>query len=160
MISNGFTTCLWFDDNAEAAADFYLSVFKDGKRGRIGRYTDAGPGEAGSVMVVEFEINGQKFVALNGGPLFTFSEAVSFQIHCADQAEVDHYWEALTADGGEPSQCGWLKDRFGLSWQVVPAEVIDLISDPDPEKAARASAAVYTMTKIDLAAVKHAHAGG
>ncbi|MER5731996.1 VOC family protein [Streptomyces sp. NPDC002138] len=160
MISNGFTTCLWFDDNAEAAADFYLSVFKDGKRGRIGHYTDAGPGQAGSVMVVEFEINGQKFVALNGGPLFTFSEAVSFQIHCADQAEVDHYWEALTADGGEPSACGWLKDRFGLSWQVVPAEVIDLISDPDPEKAARASAAVYTMKKIDLAAVKKAYAGG
>ncbi|MFI5986030.1 VOC family protein [Streptomyces sp. NPDC051555] len=159
MISNGFTTCLWFDGNAEAAADFYLSVFKDGKRGRIGHYTDAGPGEVGSVMVVEFEINGQKFVGLNGGPRFTFTEAVSFQIHCADQAEVDHYWEALTADGGEPSVCGWLKDRFGLSWQVVPAEVIDLISDPDPAKAARASAAVYTMKKIDLAAVKKAHAG-
>ncbi|MET9700475.1 VOC family protein [Streptomyces sp. NPDC006529] len=160
MISNGFTTCLWFDGNAEEAADFYLSVFKDGKRGRTGRYTDAGPGEAGSVMVVEFEINGQKFVGLNGGPQFTFSEAVSFQIHCDDQAEVDHYWQALTAGGGEESVCGWLKDRFGLSWQVVPAEVIDLISDPDPEKAARASAAVYTMKKIDLAAVKKAHAGG
>ncbi|WP_330328669.1 VOC family protein [Streptomyces sp. NBC_00536] len=160
MIGNGFTTCLWFDDNAEAAADFYLSVFKDGKRGRVGHYNDAGPGEPGSVMVVEFEINGQKFIGLNGGPMFTFSEAVSFQIHCEDQAEVDHYWAALTADGGEESQCGWLKDRFGLSWQVVPAEVIDLISDPDPEKAARASAAVYTMKKIDLAAVKKAHAGG
>ncbi|MDJ0383130.1 VOC family protein [Streptomyces sp. G-G2] len=160
MTSNGFTTCLWFDGDAEAAADYYLSVFKDGKRGRTGHYTEAGPGRTGGVMIVEFEINGQKFVALNGGPQFHFTEAVSFQIHCADQAEVDHYWAALTADGGEESVCGWLKDRFGLSWQVVPAEVIDLISDPDPEKAARASAAVYTMKKIDLAAVKKAHAGG
>ncbi|MGW0364424.1 VOC family protein [Streptomyces sp. NPDC002990] len=159
MTSKGFTTCLWFDGNAEAAAEFYVSVFKDGRIGRIGRYTEAGPGPAGEVMVVEFEINGQKFVGLNGGPQFAFTEAVSFQIHCADQAEADHYWEALTADGGQEVACGWLKDKFGLSWQVIPTEAIDLISDPDPERATRASAALLKMKKLDVAQLRRAAEG-
>ncbi|MEV6950503.1 VOC family protein [Streptomyces sp. NPDC051183] len=159
MTSKPFTTCLWFDGNAEAAADFYLSVFKDGKLGRIGRYGEAGPGRAGEVMVVEFEVNGQNFIGLNGGPQFPFTEAVSFQIHCADQAEADHYWEVLTKDGGQESACGWLKDKFGLSWQVVPTEAIDLISDPDPGRAARATAAMMEMKKLDVAAMRRAADG-
>ncbi|MFJ6795220.1 VOC family protein [Streptomyces sp. NPDC091268] len=156
MTTRPFTTCLWFDGDAEAAADFYLSVFKDGKLGRIGRYGEANPDLAGQVMVVEFEINGQKFVGLNGGPQFPFTEAVSFQIHCADQAEADHYWQALTSDGGRESSCGWLKDKFGLSWQVVPDEALDLISDPDPRRAARATEAMYRMKKLDVAAMRRA----
>jgi predicted 3-demethylubiquinone-9 3-methyltransferase (glyoxalase superfamily) len=159
MSTDGFTTCLWFDGQAEEAADFYVSVFENSRIGRVGRYTEAGPGPAGSVMVVEFEANGQKFVALNGGPQFTFSEAVSFQIACADQEEVDHYWNRLTADGGEGGPCGWLKDRFGLSWQVFPSRLIDMIADPDPEKAARTTQAMYAMSKIDLAALEKVYAG-
>ncbi|MET7441144.1 VOC family protein [Streptomyces sp. NPDC005568] len=150
---------MWFDGQAEEAADFYVSVFKNSRIGRVGRYTEAGPGPAGSVMVVEFEANGQKFVALNGGPQFTFSEAVSFQIACADQEEVDHYWNRLTEDGGEPGPCGWLKDRFGLSWQVFPSRLIDMIADPDPVKAARTTQAMYAMSKIDLAALEKVYAG-
>lgn len=154
--SNGFTTCLWFDGNAEAAADYYLSVFKDGKLGRIGRYTETGPGTPGDVMVVEFEINGQKFVGLNGGPEFHFSEAISFQIHCADDAEADYYYDTLTGDGGEESACGWVKDKFGVSWQVIPAGAIDLIADPDPQRAARATAAMMKMKKLDVAEMRRA----
>ncbi|MEV6569696.1 VOC family protein [Streptomyces sp. NPDC051577] len=156
MTSNPFTTCLWFDGRAEEAADFYLSVFKDGRIGRIGRYTDAGPGPVGEVMVVEFEINGQRFIGLNGGPQFPFTEAVSFQIPCADEAEADYYYEALTRDGGQESACGWVKDKFGLSWQVTPIEAIDLISDPDPGRAARASAAMLRMKKLDVAEMRRA----
>ncbi|GAA4085872.1 MULTISPECIES: VOC family protein [Actinomadura] len=159
MATEGFTTCLWFDGQAEEAAHFYTSIFKDGRIGRIGRFTEAGPGPAGSVMTVEFEINGQRFVGLNGGPEFTFNESVSFQIHCADQAEVDHYWNRLLEDGGQESECGWLKDRFGVSWQVVPDGLVELLADPDPEKAQRAAAAMYTMAKIDIDAVRRAHAG-
>nr|WSX53323.1 VOC family protein [Streptomyces sp. NBC_00974] len=159
MSSNGFTTCLWFDGNAEAAADYYLSVFKDGKLGRVGRYTDAGPGPAGEVLVVEFEINGQKFVGLNGGPAFHFSEAISFQIHCADDAEADYYYDTLTGDGGEESACGWVKDKFGVSWQVIPAGAIDLIADPDPARAARATAAMMKMKKLDVAEMRRAADG-
>ncbi|MEU6366882.1 VOC family protein [Streptomyces sp. NPDC046931] len=160
MPTDGFTTCLWFDGQAEEAADFYVSVFKNSRLGRVGRYTDAGPGPAGSVMAVEFVANGQKFVALNGGPQFTFSEAISFQIFCDDQDEVDHYWNRLTEGGGEPGPCGWLKDRYGLSWQVVPARLIELISDPDPEKAARTTQVMMTMSKLDIAALEKAYAGG
>ncbi|MFD7259818.1 VOC family protein [Streptomyces sp. NPDC059874] len=156
MSGNGFTTCLWFDDNAEAAADYYVSVFKDGRLGRISRYTDAGPGPVGSVMVVEFEINGQKFVGLNGGPLFHFSEAISFQIHCESESESDHYYDELTKDGGEESACGWVKDKFGLSWQVIPPGAIDLVSDPDPGRAARATAAMLKMKKLDVAEMRRA----
>jgi predicted 3-demethylubiquinone-9 3-methyltransferase (glyoxalase superfamily) len=158
MADKALTTCLWFDTQGEEAAHFYLGIFKDSKLGRIGRYTDAGPGPAGSVMVVEFELNGQKFVALNGGPQFTFNESISFQIPCADQAEVDYYWSRLS-EGGQEVACGWLKDRYGVSWQVVPTAVIDLIGDPDPEKAARASKAMLSMTKLDIAAIQQAYAG-
>jgi predicted 3-demethylubiquinone-9 3-methyltransferase (glyoxalase superfamily) len=158
MADKALTTCLWFDTQGEEAAHFYLGIFKDSKLGRIGRYTDAGPGPAGSVMVVEFELNGQKFVALNGGPEFTFNESISFQVPCADQAEVDYYWTRLS-EGGQEVACGWLKDKYGVSWQVVPTTVIDLISDQDPEKAARASKAMLSMTKLDIAAIQQAYAG-
>ncbi|MEV7560058.1 VOC family protein [Streptomyces sp. NPDC089795] len=160
MSGNGFTTCLWFDGNAEAAADYYLSVFKDGKLGRIGRYTEAGPGPADSVMVVEFEINGQRFIGLNGGPQFPFTEAISFQIRCADEGEVDYYWDALTRGGGEEGVCGWVKDRFGVSWQVIPPGAIDLIADPDPARAARATAAMMRMKKLDVAEMRRAADAG
>lgn len=158
MATDGFTTCLWFDGQAEEAANYYVSIFKDARIGKVGRYTEAGPGPVGSVMVVEFELNGQKFVGLNGGPQFPFTEAVSFQIRCRDQDEVDYYWSRLT-EGGQEVACGWLKDRYGLSWQVFPAELLDLVGDPDPEKAKRATAAMLSMTKIDLAALRKAHAG-
>ncbi|KPI13430.1 hypothetical protein OK074_2355 [Actinobacteria bacterium OK074] len=157
--TDGFTTCLWFDGQAEEAAGFYVSVFKNSQLGRVTRYGDAGPGEGGSVMTVEFTANGQKFVGLNGGPQFTFSEAVSFQILCADQAEVDHYWGRLTEGGGEEGPCGWLKDRFGLSWQVVPARLIEMIGDPDPEKAARTTRTMMSMGKLDIAPLERAYAG-
>jgi predicted 3-demethylubiquinone-9 3-methyltransferase (glyoxalase superfamily) len=159
MTTNGFTTCLWFDGQAEEAANYYTSVFEDSKLGRIVRHTESGPGAAGSALTVEFELNGQKFVGLNGGPQFTFNESISFQIFCDDQEEVDYYWNTLT-DGGEESYCGWLKDRFGVSWQVIPQGLIEMISDPDPEKAKRATEAMLSMRKLNLAAVEKAHADG
>jgi predicted 3-demethylubiquinone-9 3-methyltransferase (glyoxalase superfamily) len=158
MTGKAFTTCLWFDTEGEAAANFYTSIFKDSKLCRVGRYTEAGPGPAGAVMVVEFELNGQKFVALNGGPQFTFNESISFQIPCADQDEVDYYWRKLS-EGGQEVACGWLKDKYGLSWQVVPTVLIDMIGDPDPEKAARTTAAMLKMVKLDVAALQRAYAG-
>ena len=158
MTSKAFTTCLWFDTDGEAAANYYTSIFKDSKLGRVGRYTEAGPGPAGSVVTVEFELNGQKFVALNGGPQFTFNEAISFQIPCEDQDEVDYYWSKLS-EGGQEVACGWLKDKYGLSWQVVPTVLIDMIADPDPEKAKRATEAMLAMTKFDIAALQKAYAG-
>ncbi len=148
------TPCLWFDKEAEQAAEFYCSVFKNSHVGNVARYTEAGPGEPGSAMVVEFELDGQAFTAVNGGPQFQFSEAVSFQINCADQAEVDYYWDALTADGGEESQCGWLKDKFGLSWQVVPTRLPELMSNPDT--ALEVTKAMFTMKKIDIPALERA----
>ena len=157
-MDDGFTTCLWFDGRAEEAAEYYTSIFPGSKIGKIGHYTEAGPGEPGSVLAVEFTANGQKFVAINGGPEFTFDEAISFQIYCDGQDEVDHYWETLT-EGGEESVCGWLKDRFGLSWQVIPKGLIELIGDDDPAKAARATEAMLSMRKLDLAAIERAHAG-
>ncbi|NEA48861.1 VOC family protein [Streptomyces sp. SID10815] len=159
MAGEGFTTCLWFDGQAEEAARFYVSVFEKSAIGRITRSTEAGPGPAGSVVVVDFTANGQRFIALNGGPQFAFNEAVSFQIHCADQAEVDHYWTRLTADGGEPGPCGWLKDKYGVSWQVVPDALTDMISDPDTARAARTTRAMLAMGKLDIAALKRAYAG-
>jgi predicted 3-demethylubiquinone-9 3-methyltransferase (glyoxalase superfamily) len=158
MQSDGFTTCLWFDGQAEEAAEYYTSIFPNSSIGRIGHYTEAGPGPAGSVLAVEFEANGQRFVALNGGPEFTFDEAISFQIYCDDQDEVDHYWSTLT-EGGEESVCGWVKDRFGLSWQVIPKGLLELIGDPDPEKAARATQALLAMRKLDIREIEKAHAG-
>ncbi|BBA97067.1 putative DNA-binding protein [Actinacidiphila reveromycinica] len=159
MTSGRLTTCLWFDGKAEEAADFYLSVFEDSSRGAVLRHTDASPGEAGSVLTVEFTLNGQQFLGLNGGPEFTFSEAISFQIDCADQDEVDYYWTHLTADGGEAGPCGWLKDRFGVSWQVVPGMLPTLLTDPDREKADRAMAAMMAMGKLDIAALRAAFDG-
>jgi predicted 3-demethylubiquinone-9 3-methyltransferase (glyoxalase superfamily) len=158
MTSRPFTTCLWFDTQAEEAASFYTSIFKNSKLGQVAYYGEAGPRPAGSVMTVEFEVNGQQFVGLNGGPEFKFNEAISFQIHCADQEEVDYHWNRLT-DGGEEGPCGWLKDKYGVSWQVVPDALIELISDSDPEKARRATEAMFAMRKIDIAAVERAHAG-
>lgn len=159
MTAKAFTTCLWFDGNGEEAANFYTTVFKDSKVGRIGRYTEGGPRPAGEVMTIEFELNGQKFVALNGGPEFKFDEAISFQIPCDTQEEVDYYWNKLTEGGGQESVCGWLKDKYGLSWQVVPTILVDLISDPDPVKAARTTEAMLAMTKLDIAALQKAYAG-
>ncbi|WP_031227010.1 VOC family protein [Streptomyces roseochromogenus] len=159
MTTDGFTTCLWFDGQAEEAAAFYVSVFKNSSIGRISRYTDAGPGETGSVLTVEFTANGQKFIALNGGPQFKFNEAVSFQILCADQAEIDHYWTKLTENGGEGGPCGWLKDRYGLSWQVVYDRLADMIHDPDGAKVDRAMKAMMAMGKLDVAALDEAYAG-
>jgi predicted 3-demethylubiquinone-9 3-methyltransferase (glyoxalase superfamily) len=149
---------LWFDTEAEEAAEFYISVFKTGRIVNVSRYTEAGPRPAGTVMTVEFELDGQRFVGINGGPEFSFSEAVSFQIDCADQDEVDYYWEKLT-EGGEEGPCGWLKDRYGLSWQVVPAGMDEIFSDPDPERARRAMEAMFGMRKLDAAALRAAADG-
>ena len=149
---------LWFDTEAEQAAEFYLSVFKNSRIVSVARYTEVGPGPAGTVMTVEFELDGQRFVGINGGPQFTFDEAVSFQIDCENQEEVDYYWERLT-DGGEESQCGWLKDRFGLSWQVVPTGMDELFNDPDPVRAQRAMQAMLGMSKLDIAALRSAADG-
>jgi predicted 3-demethylubiquinone-9 3-methyltransferase (glyoxalase superfamily) len=153
------TPFLWFDNQAEEAMSFYCSIFKNAKPGKVTRYGDAGPGPKGSVMVASFEIEGQQFTALNGGPHFKFNEAISFVVDCKDQAEVDHFWEKLSA-GGQKSQCGWLKDRYGLSWQIVPTVLIELASDPDPAKSGRVMQAMLQMTKIDIAKLKAAYAGG
>jgi predicted 3-demethylubiquinone-9 3-methyltransferase (glyoxalase superfamily) len=149
---------LWFDTEAEEAADFYTSVFENSRIVNVTHYTEAGPRPAGTVMTVEFELDGQRFVGINGGPQFTFDEAVSFQITCEDQDEVDSYWERLS-EGGEEGQCGWLKDRYGLSWQVVPTGMEEVFGDPDPERARRAMEAMLGMRKLDIAALRTA-AGG
>ncbi|MDT0396110.1 MULTISPECIES: VOC family protein [Streptomyces] len=159
MTTDGFTTCLWFDGQAEEAANFYVSVFDDSGVGDIVRNTGAAPGTEGSVLTVEFTANGQKFVALNGGPEFTFNEAISFQLDCADQAEIDHYWEKLVEGGGEHGPCGWLKDRFGVSWQVNAVRLTEMIGDPDRRKADRAMKSMMTMTKLDIAELEKAYAG-
>jgi predicted 3-demethylubiquinone-9 3-methyltransferase (glyoxalase superfamily) len=147
--------CLWFDGKAEEAANFYVSVFENSKILHVARYGEAGPRPAGTVMTVSFSLDGQEFVALNGGPEFTFNEAISFQIDCADQAEVDHFWTTLS-EGGEEGPCGWLKDRFGVSWQVVPRALTELLSDPDQGRAQRAMAAMLGMRKIDIAELHRA----
>jgi predicted 3-demethylubiquinone-9 3-methyltransferase (glyoxalase superfamily) len=150
---------LWFDTQAEEAAEFYCSVFKNSRIITKTHYTEAGPRPAGEVMTVEWELDGQRFVGINGGPEFTFDEAVSFSIDCADQAEIDYYWERLTDNGGEEGPCGWCKDRFGLSWQVVPTGMDELFADPDKSKATRAMQAMLGMRKIDVAALHAAAAG-
>jgi predicted 3-demethylubiquinone-9 3-methyltransferase (glyoxalase superfamily) len=156
------TPCLWFNHNAEEAAAFYITIFPNSAITNVVRAPSGGTpsNEPGAVMVVEFALDGQTFVGLNGGPHFTFSEAISYQVPCVDQAEVDYYWDALLAGGGEPSQCGWLKDRFGMSWQVFPTRLMELNSDPDPARANRAMKAMMTMQKIDLAAIEAAVAAG
>jgi predicted 3-demethylubiquinone-9 3-methyltransferase (glyoxalase superfamily) len=159
MTSTPLTTCLWFDTQAEEAATYYTTIFPGAKLGNVSRFGEGGPRPAGMVITAEFEISGQRFVALNGGPEYSFTEAVSFQIPCADQAEVDYYWDRLTADGGQPGPCGWLKDKFGVSWQVIPAVLGSLLGDPDPEKAARATQTMLSMGKLDIAALERAHAG-
>lgn len=146
------TPSLWFDTQGEDAAKFYVSVFPNSNITDIARYGEAGPQPAGTVMTVEFELDGQQYLVLNGGPQFTFNEAVSFTIDCADQEEVDHYWSKLS-EGGEEGPCGWLKDKFGLSWQVVPADLAKLLSDPDEGRAQRAMTAMLGMKKIDVAAL-------
>ena len=157
------TSCLWFDGQAEAAARFYVSVFKNAKLGRISHYPNEGQDvhqqPEGKVLVVEFEIEGQKFIGLNGGPQFKLSEAVSFVVNCETQAEIDYFWDKLGGDGGEPGPCGWLKDKFGLSWQVAPAMIGQWISDPDKNKSARVFAAVMKMGKLDIAELQRAYAG-
>lgn len=151
--------CLWFDGQAEEAAQLYTSIFPDSKVGRTTHYLADMPMPEGTVMTVEFSLDGRPFLGLNGGPNYHFSEAVSFQIFCADQAEVDHYWDALTADGGEPGPCGWLKDKFGVSWQVTPSRLIELLSESDAETAARVSQSFMQMQKLDIAEIERAAAG-
>jgi predicted 3-demethylubiquinone-9 3-methyltransferase (glyoxalase superfamily) len=150
---------LWFDGQAEDAANLYVSVFPDSRITGISRYGAAGPGPAGSVMVVDFELSGRRFTALNGGPEFRFNESVSFVIPCESQIEIDRYWDALVV-GGEPSYCGWLKDRFGLSWQVVPTELDRMMADPDPEKARRVTEAMLKVQgKFEIASLRAAFEG-
>ncbi len=162
-LTRKITPFLWFDTQAEEAANFYISVFKNSRIKHVSRYGKAGREvhgkEAGSVMVVEFEIDGQTFTALNGGPHFKFNEAVSFQVSCATQAEIDHFWSRLS-QGGQESRCGWLKDKFGLSWPVVPAILPHLLTGDDKAKSERAMAALMQMKKLDIAALQRAHAGG
>jgi predicted 3-demethylubiquinone-9 3-methyltransferase (glyoxalase superfamily) len=155
------TPCLWFDDHAEEAVKTYTSIFKDSRMGRVTRYEEesakASGRPAGTVMTVEFQLEGQEFVALNGGPIFTFNEAISFQVSCKTQEEVDHYWDALS-DGGdrEAQQCGWLKDKYGVSWQIVPTALVEMLQDPDPGKRSRVMKAMLQMKKIDIQALKQA----
>jgi predicted 3-demethylubiquinone-9 3-methyltransferase (glyoxalase superfamily) len=144
------TPCLWFDNNLQEAAEFYTSVFPNSSIEGFYPYTESGPGTPGSIAYGTFVLDGQRFIGLNGGPLFQFSEAVSFEVRCADQAEVDYYWTALV-DGGEESQCGWLKDRYGLSWQIVPERLYELVEDPDPARADAANKAMFAMRKIIVA---------
>jgi predicted 3-demethylubiquinone-9 3-methyltransferase (glyoxalase superfamily) len=149
------TPFLWFDANAEEAIRFYTSVFKDSKIGPVSHYGDAGPGRKGQFMTGSFFLNGQEFIALNGGPQFKFTEAISFVVHCEDQQEVDYYWDKL-CEGGAPSQCGWLKDKFGLSWQIVPTVLPTLLRHQDPGKAARVMKAMLKMSRIDIKALQDA----
>jgi predicted 3-demethylubiquinone-9 3-methyltransferase (glyoxalase superfamily) len=147
---------LWFNNQAEEAANFYVSVFKNSRIVRVTRYGDAGPGPKGSVMTVDFQLDGQEFVALNGGPQFTFSPAISFVVNCQTQAEVDEFWQKLAA-GGEEVECGWLTDKYGLSWQIVPTVLVDMLNDPDPVKSQRVLKAMMQMKKIDIATLKRAY---
>jgi predicted 3-demethylubiquinone-9 3-methyltransferase (glyoxalase superfamily) len=158
-IKQKITPFLWFDNNAEQAMNFYVSIFKDSKILEVSRYGESGPGPKGTVMTGTFQLEGQQFMALNGGPHFKFTEAISLFVSCESQEEVDDLWDKLIADGGAPSQCGWLKDRFGLSWQIVPTILGKLLGDKDPAKAKRAMEAMLAMTKIDINALKKAHEG-
>jgi predicted 3-demethylubiquinone-9 3-methyltransferase (glyoxalase superfamily) len=158
-MSDKITTCLWFDTQGEEAAEFYCSVIPNSKVLGVERYGEAGAGPAGTAMTVSFELDGRPFVALNGGPEFTFNEAVSLQISCQDQEEVDYFWNTLV-DGGEESMCGWLKDRYGFSWQVVPSALPELLGDPDPDRAQRAMKAMLSMRKIDVEALRQAADAG
>ena len=151
------TPFLWFDDQAEEAMNFYVSIFKNSKILNVARAGESDPGKSGSVMMGSFELDGLPLVAFNGGPAFQFNEAMSFFVDCADQAEVDYFWEKLTAEGGQPGQCGWLKDKFGVSWQIVPAILGELLNDPDQIKSRQVMQAMLAMSKIDIAALQRAH---
>jgi predicted 3-demethylubiquinone-9 3-methyltransferase (glyoxalase superfamily) len=153
------TTFLWFDNNAQEAMEFYTSIFKNSKIVSVSRYGEAGPGPKGTVMVGSFELEGQQFLALNGGPRFKFTEAISLVISCETQEEIDYFWQQLSA-GGQPQQCGWLKDKFGLSWQVVPSVLAQLMQDKDLQKSKRVMTAMLEMVKLDIARLQAAHAGG
>lgn len=155
-MTHKITPMLWFDHQAEEAAKFYTSIFPNSKITQIARYSEVGPGPAGSVMTIGFELDGQPYTALNGGPIFKFTEAVSFVVHCKSQQEVDHYWDSLIA-GGSPSQCGWLKDKYGLSWQIVPDVLIELMQDKDTRKAGKVAAAMMKMVKLDIATLQKAY---
>jgi predicted 3-demethylubiquinone-9 3-methyltransferase (glyoxalase superfamily) len=158
MSQSIITTCLWFDTEGEEAAEFYCSVVPNSKVLDVSRYGEGGPGTPGAAMTVSFELDGRPFVALNGGPQFPFTEAVSLQVSCRDQEEVDHYWNTLV-EGGEESMCGWLKDRYGFSWQIVPTALPELLGDPDPQRAERAMKAMLSMRKIDIEAIRRAADG-
>jgi predicted 3-demethylubiquinone-9 3-methyltransferase (glyoxalase superfamily) len=149
---------LWFDNQAEEAMNFYVSIFKNSKVGKVSRYGDAGPGPKGTVRSATFQLEGQEFMALNGGPLFHFTEAISFFVDCKTQEEVDELWDKLCA-GGQPSRCGWLKDKFGLSWQIVPSALMEMLQDKDPQKSKRVMQAMLQMSKIDIAGLKRAYEG-
>lgn len=157
-MKNAITTCLWFDTEGEEAATFYASVFANSRVLDIARYGDAGPRPAGTVMTVSFELDGNQFVALNGGPDFRFNEAISFQVSCETQDEVDHFWTKLS-DGGEEGPCGWLKDKYGVSWQIVPSILPKLLGDADPKRSQQAMAAMLGMKKLDIAELKRAADG-
>lgn len=148
---------LWFDRNAEEAVDFYLSIFKNSRISKIMRYGEAGPGPEGTVMTISFELDGQEFTAINGGPHFTFSPAISFVVHCETQEEVDYYWEKLSA-GGHQDQCGWLADKFGVSWQIVPTALLELLGDPDPVKSKQVMESMLKMNKLDIQQAQRAYA--
>ena len=155
-MAHTITPFLWFDHSAEEAASFYVSIFKNSKINTVVRYNDAGPGPKGSVMTVDFELDGQQFTALNGGPHFTFSPAISFVVHCRTQAEVDDYWKKLSA-GGQTQRCGWLTDKYGVSWQIVPTQLLEYLQDADAEKKAAVSRAMLQMIKLDIAALQRAY---
>ncbi len=152
------TPFLWFNDNAEEAMNFYVSIFKNSKIGSVSRYGEAGPGPKGTVMVATFQLDGQEFLALNGGPQFKFTEAISLVVNCETQEEVDEFWEKLS-EGGAKSQCGWLKDKYGLSWQIVPTILGELMQDKDPEKSQRVMKAMLQMKKLDIKTLKQAYEG-
>jgi predicted 3-demethylubiquinone-9 3-methyltransferase (glyoxalase superfamily) len=159
MQNQKVTTFLWYDDQAEEAARFYTSLFKNSKIADVARYSEAGPGKPRTVMTVVFELAGQKFIALNGGPEFKFTEAISLMVDCDDQEEVDQLWEKLTADRGQEQSCGWLKDKYGPSWQIIPRGLLELVGGPGPEKSSRAMEAMFKMKKIDLEAIRRAYEG-
>jgi predicted 3-demethylubiquinone-9 3-methyltransferase (glyoxalase superfamily) len=158
MQKQKITPFLWYDDNAEEAVNFYVSIFKNSRIKDVSRYGEAGPGKAGTVMTITFELEGQEFIALNGGPHFKFTEAISLSVDCQTQEEVDEFWEKLSA-GGEKGPCGWLKDKYGLSWQIDPGILGELLRDPDPSKSNRVMQAMLKMNKIDIAALRRAYEG-
>lgn len=153
------TTHLWFDGNAEQAVELYTSIFPNSRVTQVARWGEGGPGKPGTVMTISFELDGQAFIALNGGPHFTFTPAISLFVPCASQDEVDRYWSRFLAAGGKATQCGWLEDCFGLSWQIIPTRLVELMTDPDPKRAGRVAQTLMTMQKIDVAALERAHAG-